>query len=111
MNWISLGDALKAMRSFDERGKPKKFDLEVISLDKKKGNDGRVLRFQNAIVSGLRKQSKSLIHKDKMESLSGIQKDPSHAENLTLNVFCKEDLQVRKIHLFLITRFNGLKVI
>jgi hypothetical protein len=114
MNWISLADVLKEMRSVDERGNPKKFDLDVISLDKKKGNDGRVLRFKNAIVSGLKKQltqTNLTLHKEKLDQLTGIKKDPSHAENLTLNIFCKEDAQVRKIHLFLISRFNGLKVI
>lgn len=111
MNLIPTSEALRVMRSFDAKGYPVKFDIEVLALNNKKGTAGRVLRYENVNISGLKKQTVAEKHKEKLQSDSGSAKAPDHSTNLTLNIYHKLTNQTRKIHLFQITRLNGHKVL
>lgn len=97
------------MKTLDDNGRPVRFDIEVISFDKKRGKGGRVLRFIGVQVSGLKQKSVKEKHIVRLQNTI-IKRDPNHFENSTLNLYNPLKQSVHKIHVWLITRFNGEEV-
>ncbi len=99
------------MRKFDEKGKPAIFSLECISADHRYLPGGRVLRFEEARLSGHKPKSKIARHAEKLRAIQAKKKDPDHRANSTVNVYDLRRKCTRKIHVRLITRLNGETVI
>ncbi|MFC6999588.1 hypothetical protein [Rufibacter roseus] len=107
---IRLADALEIM----EGGEP--FDLVHFTADDKKQTGGiRKVRTSVTMTSVGRKGKK--YSAEKVENIPAapaetgkLKKNPNHFANATRNII-KQNGQTRTVHLFLITEFNGLKVI
>jgi len=104
MQTISLAEVLHEIR---KSGKP--FDIEVCECDTTRGTGGALKTYTQALY---------LVHKDKaakkplpVETESTIKRNPNHYANSTLNIFLPLEKKVKKVHVRLITLFNGKQVL
>jgi hypothetical protein len=100
---------LQQMKSFDEDGNPAVFDLEVKALDTKRSGSRQILRLERFTVNGLRKKRPVIRHQEMVNKTK--ERNPNHRDNSTLNIKSIRTGEIKKIHLRLITRFNGDVVI
>lgn len=107
---IPQRNVLEEMRRL-ENGAPKRFSIEVISADQKKGVAGKVLLLENVHLSGIKKLSIRKNHERKLQAVLGSKKDPAHNENLTLNIYDPLTQKITKVHIDLIAKFNGQAVL
>lgn len=114
---ISLRSALDGMERLDSRKRAVPFDLVVVTADRKKMTGGELLELKGGVLHGERKS----LHQDlrigrieggKPQDLNGGKKikGPNHWENKTRNVLLPNG-EVRKVHIRLIVRFNGQRVL
>lgn len=104
------------MRRRDQRGKLVPFEVRLVECNRTQRTGGRLVtwgpvRLPHLDVAQLAESLKvdAPAHDDRSE-LQEIRKDPQHKLNGTIN-FLFENGEIRKGHVGLITRFNGLKVI
>jgi hypothetical protein len=104
METIQMLDVLKEMDS------GRKFSLEFVSYDKARKTGGFIRFFDEAKLTITPKEKKSLA-KSKIK----FQKNQNHFKNATRNILTfnngNQDYGNKKVHIFLITRFNGKEVI
>lgn len=79
-------------------------DIEVVTLDIKRKRGGEYLKLPQCVLSGRKKGEKPVKNSDLPS------KNPSHTQNFTRNVLVNGS-NPRKIHVFLIKKFNGKEVI
>lgn len=100
---IKLNEALKIMESGE------RFSLSFVTLDVKRKTGGKIRSFDSAVQAKKPKPEKSNSVKTKSPK-----KNPNHWTNQTRPIKPVVDgivsSQVRKVHIFLITEFNGKKV-
>lgn len=87
------------------------FDITFVTCDQKKGTGGELI----TITGGRKTEWLSRSEYKKQQALQPssrlkLKKDPRHYENSTRNITLSNG-DVRKVHLRLIRRFNGKKVL
>ena len=96
---IRQADMLNVMNQRDGNGDFVPFgQITYVKLDNRRNTGGEKVTLENAVLHGNGK-SKSTA------------KNPNHFENYTRNIKAAGGDRIMKIHVPLITRFNGLKVI
>ena len=104
---ITLSEVLWRM------GKGERFDIEFVTCNRKKGTGGAIRRITNCIQYGTGRSArpKPVVVGD--ETTDAVKKSPHHFENSTRNIysFAAGEKTIRKVHLRLITRFNGKRVL
>ena len=88
------------------RGQLPKFSIRAVTLNKRLGTGGDWLDLEKVQLPAREATLRPF------ESLraQGAAKHPNHGANGTINVLLP-NMEIRKVHLRLITRFNGMKVI
>ena len=105
---ISLSQVLKEIETFDTITKePKTFSCTVITCDLNRDVGGEKLTLHNVRLHKLTKKAKETKAKKTEESISIL---PNEKKNDSRNLLLPNG-QVRKIHIHLITKFNGQEVI
>lgn len=105
---IHLNEVLKEIESFDELTKePKTFSCTVITCDLDRDKGGEKLTLHNVRLNKNSKRAKKVRELQTEESLSIL---PNEKKNATRNLLLQNG-QIRKIHIYLIIRFNGQEVI
>jgi hypothetical protein len=95
------------MDRLDHKGKPYPFDVTFYTSDESQGKGGQRISIKGAILT---KHVKNLpMH---IRNVDGFRtsKKPRHFENATRNISDPEG-KITKVHIRLITHFNGHKVI
>lgn len=112
MDYILLRDALTQMEQTVD-GKPCRFSITAISYDEQRGTGGELLEFKDVCLNDVKtnfKHAVPLEHRREQPVRISAIRNPHHRENKTKNLRHSNG-QVRKIHLKLITHFNGINVI
>ena len=115
----SIGEVLKTMRTL-ENGAAPVFSLSYIAYNKKKGKGGEIKSFDQAILcqdsrDQFTSKQKPSASTGTNESGSGsVRKNPEHLKNHTINIQIVNNgvltSMIRKVHIPLITYFNGEKI-
>lgn len=90
-----------------ESGKP--FDIVFVTADRKKGTGGEIKRYKNWVKCNLEAMPEPILRRNKMEI--GSYKMPQHQEHKTKNIMNPVTRDIRKVHIRLITEFNGKRVV
>ena len=100
------------MKQIHEGGRP--FSIEFCKLDKVRGTAGELMTIATGILSAPTNRGKGQRHKDVPAPATGRKTSPAHAINNTINIFnCTErnaKKRIVKVHIRLITQFNGRDV-
>jgi hypothetical protein len=106
-NVILLKDALRMMERLDHKGRPIPFSLSFVTADRRRDLGGEIKSISGAILS---KHNTLLPKYVRTVDGFGNSKAPRHYENATRNVQ-SPDGGITKVHIRLITNFNGQKII
>jgi len=98
---------LEHMRRKDHKGRFVPFSVKMVRCDRTSKSGGEWLELNDVT---LPKQEVKKISKQLPASGATENKNPNHRHNGTIN-FMLPNGQIRKGHIRLITRFNGMKVI
>ncbi len=90
----------------DGTGKPVPFDIEFVKADRKKKTGGEIVALEKVVLS---KNQDKESPEAKSASEPG-HKSPNHWQNSTRNLKILSSNHIRKVHIRLITKFNGQKV-
>ena len=104
---IRLRDALRAMDRLTHKNKPIPFSIIFYSADKKLKKGGERKEIKGGVLT---KHVKGLPMHYRMVDGFGSSKSPRHYENATRNI-SSPDGSITKVHIRLITYFNGLRII
>ena len=107
---IRRKDAMRIMRTTDERNRPVPFDIIYISANKLKKQGGRIVTLQNVVLTEMEKNLPRNIRTNDTP-LNKNRKNPRHDLHGTKNLLVKETGEIKKFHVILMTIFNGLEVI
>ena len=99
--------ALSAVLYVMDRGE--RFDIEFVTADRKKGTGGELKTMTNCVLYSAYKKDRPV--DIKVEAAAVLSKNPRHFQNSTRNIYCMHSRETRKVHLRLITRFNGKQVL
>lgn len=108
---ISLRDVLLMMEAEDEQGYQIPFSLRFVTYDKQKQTGGEIIDAKKAVLlkSGKKDFERKTGIRNK-EDPDQIKKKPNHFKNRTRNIMLLPSKQIRKVHIYLITRFNDERV-
>jgi len=106
MHYVWLKDVLTAMEGDEE------FSMQFVTYDKQRKTAGEIVEVEKA--KGMWKEAAEVTGKgvktsNPEEQLERRKKQPNHWENATRNIVIGS--QIRKVHIRLITKFNGKPVI
>lgn len=104
-----MGEVLATMDKKDRKGNPIPFSVEFVTADLQRDKGGEVITLANAVMvtpSYWRKKRKALVY-------TGVtpKKGQNHFENMTRNIRQLNDTVFVKLHIWLITKFNGENVV
>lgn len=98
MEMIRIAEMLTIMNTWEKRGERVPFSITWVKCDEKQGTGGEKITLDQAVLVG-NAHSKS------------EKRNPNHFENYTRNIRAYEGDRIMKIHIPLVTRFNGKQVI
>lgn len=98
------------------------FSLRFVKLNEQKGTGGEVVPLSGQLLSGKGTGQQLAPAPDPMPALSGaaddvdeleawLRRNPNHYDNMTRNLVSTINGHYTKVHIYLITEFNGKKVI
>lgn len=105
---IRLKDALLQMEHRDKQGNPVPFAVSFVTCDRRLGTGGKLIAYENAVLSRNCKRIAPILTGRTAAKHSRL---PHHWKNKTRNITTPGSDKIRKIHICLITRFNGKKVV
>lgn len=101
---IGLGEVIHLM----DKGEP--FDISFVTADTKRGTGGDIKTLTKAVKAGMQKREQ--YSKDAPAAPEVTRKNPHHFENSTRNIHVLgKPRDITKVHLRLIIRFNGKRVV
>jgi hypothetical protein len=110
-NTIPFKEVIWEMDKTDGNGRPLPFSLTFITADRIRNTGGDIIFIPEAQKCVGKKNGQVLFPTPvNVNSPNSITKDPHHRENETRNIYLPNG-QVRKVHVRLITKFNGKTVI
>jgi hypothetical protein len=104
---IFLKAVLEEMEETDKAGQLKPFSIEFVKADRNKKTGGDIVSIEKAVI--LKRMNYSSTTSTAVQQ-SGKNKKSNHWENSTRNILLPNG-QKRKLHIRLITKFNGQPVI
>jgi hypothetical protein len=109
--FIRLWDVLEIMDSMDAHGKPVRFQLKIVTADRRKKTGGQIIEMKDACKCSVRtKQGKEIFPvKRNFPTTDRVSKDPHHWINSTRNILLPNG-EKRTIHIRLIIEFNHKRV-
>ena len=107
---IFLKDALKKMEERDEKGLLIPFSIRLYKANRKTKQAGKLLYLENCVLSKLARYT-PLKYRYRALALKGSSKRQNHLENSTRNVLLLNSQELVKIHIRLLTHFNGMAII
>lgn len=105
MEFISLSEVLDKMRNGNQP-----FNIEYCTADRTKKTGGKIISIEGAILSGESHETSEHTNPASDSNQTSFSKAPAHFKNATRNILILSSNQTRKLHIYLITSFNGLKV-
>lgn len=94
MEILRAADMLKMMDSWITSGERVPFSIEFVTCDLKKNTGGQKISIEKAVMVGSARNNGGL-------------KNPNHFENYTRNIRSVDSDQIIKVHVLLVTKFNG----
>lgn len=100
------------MDKVDASGRPLPFSITFVTADRTRRRGGEII-FIDKAQKCVGKRNGGVLYPTPVNPVSpgSIARDPNHRQNDTRNIFIPSSGQVRKVHLRLITQFNGKRVI
>ncbi len=108
---IRLKEVLRRMDSSAEE-----FSIAYVKYNKRQKTGGDIARFERCICTGTRakgtrqEKSRQTLVKPQVEAKKQA-RNPNHFVNATRNLQVLPSFVIRKLHIWLIIEFNGIKVI
>jgi len=102
---LALVDALNIMDAVDERGRSLPFSIAFV-----KKSTGEIIRIPDASKPRLSRRVEMRNSFNATKAPDVQKKNPNHYLNNTRNIVIGSSQQIRKIHIRLITEFNGHKI-
>lgn len=90
-----------------ESGKP--FDITFITADRKKGTGGEIKRYTGWVKCDLAAMPEPVLRRNRIPVNS--LKEAAHRLHKTKNIMNPVTRDIRKVHIRLITEFNGKRVV
>ncbi|MFY0628690.1 MAG: hypothetical protein JXR07_20525 [Reichenbachiella sp.] len=106
---ILMNQVLDQMMRVDHRGNPVPFSIQFCTLNKKKKEGGQLITVDKAILSW-NTGGATTPKNDQPTKANVAGKKPNHYRNRTRNLVLPNN-EIRKVHISLITEFNGQEVI
>jgi len=104
---ISLHSVLQIIDGFDADDNPNVFSVGFETYDKKKQTGGRLINAEKCVKVVGKKNGKIIWPtKPKLQD-DKLSRDPNHFKHQTRNILVNGTQNMRKLHIRLITRFNG----
>ncbi len=103
MDVIHYSDMIQQLGHVDEHGQQRAFDISFYT------NDGELVSLQSCKVTVGKRKGK-IVMDERPRLKEAKRKNPAHFKNLTRNLVLPNQ-ELRKVHIRLITQFNGQKVI
>lgn len=107
----SLAIAMKEMRQVDVNGYPVPFDIELVTADKRRKKAGEFVSHTGCTLPTARRLTTSQRHTERLAELGSPHKDPHHKLHGTINIRKMSANKNIKVHVRLITEFNGYRII
>jgi hypothetical protein len=101
-NVIELYEAIQLI----DTGEP--FSLTYVTADRNKGTGGQIKKVTNWVKCDLATVPEPILRRNKMFEAS---KNPNHQQHKTKNIMNPATRDIRKVHVRLITEFNGKRVV
>jgi hypothetical protein len=98
---------LREVLDLIESGKP--FDITFVTADRKKGTGGEIKRYTGWVKCDLSAMPEPVLRRNKIPI--NIVKDHQHRQHKTKNIMNPVTRDIRKVHIRLITEFNGKRVV
>ncbi len=103
----------EVLQRLDTSAEP--FSISYVKLDRRKKKGGEIVRFEKCLATRSRakgtRSDKIRIIKIQPSPEPKATKKPNHFANATRNVQVLPSFVIRKLHIWLILEFNGMKVI
>lgn len=106
MQLIPLSEVLKEM---DKKELIK--SISFVTADRKRGTGGELVTLKNVIQTGRTSKEGKTSGSGESTTEDRPARNPNHWKNQTRNLRIAKSNQVRKVHIRLITEFNGQRVI
>lgn len=81
--------------------------MAYVTADRKKGTGGQIKHVQNWVRCDLAAMPEPVLRRNRITT----EKMPNHIEHKTKNIMNPATRDIRKVHIRLITEFNGRRVI
>lgn len=81
--------------------------MAYVTADKKKGTGGQIKHVKNWVRCDLAAMPEPVLRRNRLSA----EKTPNHLEHKTKNIMNPATRDIRKVHIRLITEFNGRRVI
>lgn len=106
-------ESITIKQMLEDMGKGRPFSLTYVTADTTKGTGGKLVKIASAILSGYNladgtRVTASVMNKAGLTGKSS--KKPNHSAHFTRNILLK-DSTLRKVHIDLVTEYNGKKVL
>ena len=103
-NQIFLKEVLKEMKKLDSKKNPIPFSISFRTYNQQNKSGGRLISYDNATLMQAPPEPGAMRLSQNIDF-----KNPNHWENHTRNI--NTNFGIKKIHIFFITKFNGLDVV
>jgi len=103
-NQIFLKEVLKEMKKLDSKKNPIPFSISFRTYNQQNKSGGRLVSYDNATLMQAPPEPGAMRLSQNIDF-----KNPNHWENHTRNI--NTNFGIKKIHIFFITKFNGLDVL
>jgi hypothetical protein len=84
------------------------FAMTYVTADRKKGTGGQIKHCKNWVKCDLATMPEPVLRRNKVYELT---KNPNHQDHKTKNIMNPATRDIRKVHIRLITEFNGRRVV
>jgi hypothetical protein len=102
VNVIELYEVIQQI----DTGEP--FNMTYVTADRKKGTGGQIRHCKNWVRCDLATMPEPVLRRNKVYEVA---RDPRHQEHKTKNIMNPATRDIRKVHIRLITEFNGRRVV
>lgn len=106
---ITLKEVLEIMNQQDAQGNPIPFDIVFCTYSRQQKKGGERINLNNVVKVVSQKKDKVIIDK-RLPQNTTPSKWPHHYKNQTRNIMVLASMQIRKVHIRLIEKFNGHQV-
>ncbi len=113
VTFVSMDNEITIKQLLGEMEAGRPFSLSFVTANKQKGTGGRIMSVTGALLSGYNLPSGTKLTGSVMNKATAhgrASKRPNHSNHFTRNILLP-DLTLVTVHIDLITRFNGKKIL